>query len=254
MKVNSEIKISVPKLFQVELTSRCNLSCSMCAISNARKRVPGDMDLSLFKLIVDQSKAYEMPIHWFHHFGEPLLYPGLREALHYFKSNGIGPGAISTNALLLDEERIDILLENSNCVLCCLDTMDIDAYRKIRNNANFELVKRNISNLISERNKRGNDCQIIIQLLRTLYNENEKINAMMDYFGYHRNLKFIEKTTIKYPYGANLTLSSDLDEKPLKQICNSIRNQLCILSSGECVPCCLIQKANKSLVNCQINL
>ena len=46
------------------------------------------MPLGILKKIIDQSKEFKYPIHWFHDFGEPLLYPDLEEALSYFRKNG----------------------------------------------------------------------------------------------------------------------------------------------------------------------
>jgi MoaA/NifB/PqqE/SkfB family radical SAM enzyme len=46
------------------------------------------MPLGILKKIIDQSKEFKYPIHWFHDFGEPLLCPDLEEALSYFRKNG----------------------------------------------------------------------------------------------------------------------------------------------------------------------
>lgn len=227
-----------PALFQVEVTSFCNLDCAMCARSLGLKRPIGHMDIGLFKEIVDQSTRFKMPIHWFHHFGEPLLYPHLREALRYFRAHGTGPGGVSTNALLLNEERIDILLESAGYILCCMDSMDPEAYRNIRNNPHFEKVRSNVASLIAERDRRNAECQIVVQFLRTQHNRDEDIGAMMDYFGFHPKVKYIEKRTDKHPKGADLTVFAEHDGMKAKLNCAKIRSELCILSSGECLPCC----------------
>jgi MoaA/NifB/PqqE/SkfB family radical SAM enzyme len=227
-----------PDLFQVELTAHCNSHCSMCARSSGLERAVGHMDLGLFKEIVDQSKYYKMPIGWLHHFGETLMYPKLREALSYFKARGIGNGAVSTNAILLDKEHIEILLENAKVILCCMDTMDPDAYKKIRCNDKFDIVRSNIQQLIVERDKRGVDCRIAIQLLRTKYNESEDIGEMADYFGRHSNLQFVEKLAVRHPGTADITVFKSANVLANKTKCRMISGQLCVLWTGECVPCC----------------
>jgi len=227
-----------PGLLQVELTSRCNINCAMCARSSGLSRQIGDMDIDLFKEIVDQSKYYSMPIGWFHHFGETLLYPHLREALAYFKARGVGNGAISTNALLLNEEKRDILIENASYVLCCVDSMRDEAYQHIRNNKKHALVLENVKSLIEERNKNRGECKIVIQFLRTTFNGDEEISEMMDYFGQHDNLKYIEKGTVKHPKGGDISLYSSSNNIDNRIGCCMAKTQLCILNSGDCVACC----------------
>lgn len=229
---------SAPGLFQVELTSRCNIDCSMCARSAGLSRPTGHMEIDLFKEIVEQSKRYNMPIGWLHHFGETLMYPHLEEALRYFKQYGLGRGAISTNAILLTDSKRRILLENASYILCCMDTMDPESYKQIRNNDFFERVRSNISRLISDRNRRNIDCKIGIQFLRTSFNEDEDIDLMMDYFGHHENVEYIEKGTVKHPRGQNIALYSSSNIRDKRIGCSMAQSQLCVLSSGDCVACC----------------
>jgi radical SAM protein with 4Fe4S-binding SPASM domain len=196
------------------------------------------MEIELFREIVDQSSRYQMPIHWFHHFGEPLLYPHLRQAMAYFRQKGLGRGAISTNAHLLDDDKIDILLENCTYVLCCVDSSVPEFYAKIRNNNRHQRVCDNITKLIAERNRRDADCQIVLQFLRTRYNKDEDVRGLVELFGNHPKLKYIEKRTDKHPDGMDLTAFSNPEDHTGKRTCNKARGELCILWDGTCLPCC----------------
>jgi sulfatase maturation enzyme AslB (radical SAM superfamily) len=230
--------IPPPGLFQVELTNFCNLNCAMCARSTGLNRPLGHMDIDLFREIVDQSYHHDMPIHWFHHFGEPLLYPHFREAMSYFRKHGHGRGAISTNALLLDDDKIEILVENCRYVLCCVDSSVPEFYAQIRNNNHHQRVCDNVSKFIAARNRRGADCQIVIQFLRTQFNKDENIKDLMELFGDHPKLKYIEKRTDKHPMGLDLTVFSNPEDHTGKRTCAKARGELCILWDGTCVPCC----------------
>lgn len=134
----------------------------MCTVSRP-ETADRAYGLGTFKKIVDQSREYQMPIHWLHHFSDTLIYPKLREALRYFKANSYGPRNVSTNAILLNDDKIDMLLEYGGNVLCCIDTMDPVAYKKIRNNNHFEKVKHNIEKFITERDRRNSDTTTTIQ-------------------------------------------------------------------------------------------
>jgi hypothetical protein len=234
-----DMTIAPPTLFQVELTGYCNIDCAMCARSAGLKRPIGHMDPALFKDIVDQSARFKMPIHWLHHFGETMLYPHLREVLQYFQQHGFGRGAVSTNAIVMDAERVDILLDHASYILCCLDTMEPEAYAKIRNNRHFEKVKTNIERLVTEHERRNSQAQVVIQFLRTQHNWDEDISAMMEHFGKRSRVKFIEKRTDKHPRGADITLiRNKRDVFVSKSGCPKAQNELCILWTGEAVGCC----------------
>ncbi|PCI34944.1 MAG: hypothetical protein COB53_11505 [Elusimicrobia bacterium] len=184
-----------PKCFGVEITGNCNLRCAMCALPQM-VRPKGIMKLEMFKSIVDQSVKYKMPIHNFHVFGDPLIYPQLEEAMKYFKAHGYGPGVLSTNGVLLNDERIDILVKNVRNVLIAMDSMDEKVYSVLRNNDKYHLLTENIDKLIKR--SQGSDLKIQIQWLRTELNPNETIDPFVERFGEHDNVIFFGKTTIQY--------------------------------------------------------
>lgn len=220
----------------IELTNLCNLDCTMCQRRNM-KRTHGHMDLNLLKKIIDQ----KFPISWFHQWGEPLLYPHLREVLEYFKHNGQGDGAtdgaISTNAILMNKAKREILLENANMVLCCVDSARPNAYNKIRNNKHYDLVCENIRKLIEEKIKTNSPCKIFIQLLRTIYNSDENIQELINMFG---SVPLYRETECrKHVYGQDISLKDpkrnpDHDSK----IECAKKAELIILWNGDCMNCC----------------
>ncbi len=238
-----------PGLFQVELTNYCNLNCAMCARSSGMKRPLGHMDINLFREIVDQSVSQNMPIHWFHHFGEPLMYKHFREAMTYFRQKGLGRGSISTNAVLLNDDKIDILLENCSYVLCCVDSSLPDAYAQIRGNTHHDRVCDNVARFIAERNKRNADCEIVIQFLRTKHNQEEDVTGLVNLFGIHPKVRYIEKRLDKHPNGADLRMFSNPADYSAKLQCHMSRDQLCILWNGDCVPCCWDSDGEQSIGN-----
>lgn len=229
---------TAPGLFQVELTNHCNIDCAMCARSSGLTRPVGNMDLALFRAVVDQSRENNFPIHWLHHFGETLIYPELEAALEYFKNFGLGPGAVSTNAILLNKDKREILLRHAKRVLCCMDSMDSVAYRKIRNNNYFERVKENIASLIDEKQTSQSSTEIIVQFLRSECNRDENFTDIVDYFGSVEGVRFIEKRTDKHPSGGDIRINFAKSARTLKQDCPKMRGELCVLWTGECVPCC----------------
>lgn len=80
----------------IELTNRCNKSCSFCGRAKARDKMDlGDMDLDLFKQIISQ---YEGDVIQFSKDGDPLLYPHLDEVAELCQDRITN---IVTNGILL---------------------------------------------------------------------------------------------------------------------------------------------------------
>ena len=87
-----------PLTLAIESTAKCNLFCPMCP----RESIyfpPKDMELSVFKKIIDDGKAFlEFAVPYGD--GEPLLNPEIYDMIAYCKQVGV-PSGISTNATVL---------------------------------------------------------------------------------------------------------------------------------------------------------
>lgn len=97
----------------VELTNRCNKSCSFCGRSKARKEKTlelGDMDIGLFRYIVGQ---YEGNIIQFSRDGDPLLYNDLDKVARLSKNFITN---IVTNGILLWDKADIVDKFTSVCV------------------------------------------------------------------------------------------------------------------------------------------
>lgn len=97
----------------IELTSRCNKSCSFCGRAKARKAgmLPlGDIEFDLIKHILTQ---FQGQIVQFNKDGEPLLYERIYDIPSLCKGKVTN---IVTNGKLLYERRRDIMLFSSICV------------------------------------------------------------------------------------------------------------------------------------------
>ena len=87
-----------PRHIFIELTSRCQLSCSYCP----RPRVSHDLPFELFKKIVEEASLFGNRSFSLHLFGEPLLYPRIIESVRYLKRRGHAV-ILTTNGMLLNK-------------------------------------------------------------------------------------------------------------------------------------------------------
>lgn len=153
-----------PRSFMIETTSRCNLNCRMCPRGQMR-RPAQDMAPELFRSIIDQIAEYDrcdtIELVALHGFGEPLMHPELCDFIEYAGSrlpNLLKRGmlreavkglAISTNAVLMDEDRARPLLDSKLTWLgVSLDGSTAETFEAMRVGARFDEVAANISRLL----------------------------------------------------------------------------------------------------------
>lgn len=103
--------IPINSVYAVEIAGACNLDtfCTWCPMTNRpRNRARGLMNDDVFKRSLHWvNKLQKIDALALHAFGEPLLHPKLEEyALEFSK---LMPITMSTNGILIDEERADKL-------------------------------------------------------------------------------------------------------------------------------------------------
>ncbi len=100
-----------------------------------------------------------------HIWGEPLLNDRLETLIAYAAKSGLKP-EISTNAMLLDEQRARSLLASGlSRIYLCIDGVDEATYRQIRVGGDFERVKRNIERFIRLNHEGGEPVAVEVQLI-----------------------------------------------------------------------------------------
>lgn len=99
---------SRPWEVQVEVTTRCNLSCIMCPRTTQPLNLT-DMAPELVPHIAALSRTAKTT--WLFGYGEPLVSPIFHRLLKVVESSNIG---FFTNGLLLNVERLQRILEESN--------------------------------------------------------------------------------------------------------------------------------------------
>ena len=137
-----------PIYLLIEPVSACNLRCIMCFqiddSFNSNKELMGNMDLQLFKKIIDEVHANGTKAITLASRGEPTLHPKLDEMLEYC-SNKFYELKINTNATKLTEKLIHKILQSGvTDVVFSVDSYKKDDYERIRVQGIFESVVDNI--------------------------------------------------------------------------------------------------------------
>jgi MoaA/NifB/PqqE/SkfB family radical SAM enzyme len=100
---------------ELEFTRRCNLRCGYC-YSNAGEPADNELGIEEIKSVIEQAKEMGARKVILLGGGEPLMYPGLREVVHYISSAGLQQ-VLFTNGTLINKETARFLFDNDVYVI-----------------------------------------------------------------------------------------------------------------------------------------
>jgi MoaA/NifB/PqqE/SkfB family radical SAM enzyme len=152
-----------PQIYEIETTNRCPCSCIMCPRTSAMTRPVGDMDIGLFRDLIDQmrpawqmEKMHSRPVVRLLHYGEPFVYKHFAESIEYCHRRGFHV-FISSNPAVWSERRIQAALETGvDEIMAMVDGMDDETSTAIRGPvASFARTEANIRRLAELKVKRG---------------------------------------------------------------------------------------------------
>jgi radical SAM protein with 4Fe4S-binding SPASM domain len=155
----------------LESTAKCNLYCPMCprAIYTFDNE---NMDLGLYKKIVEDCKDY-VEFLWPYGIGEPMIHPNIFEMIRITREAGIRTG-MSTNATLLDDRRIDQLLDSGlDYLILAFDGASKETYEKYRAGATFEKTRANVLDLLNRKLERKSKIYVVMQMVLLKENTGE---------------------------------------------------------------------------------
>lgn len=177
-----QIVSAFPLHLDIEVTGRCNLMCTHCARHSRRTDI-GDMDMALFRRIIDEGAEYGLPSIIPHWMGESFLHPQLFAMIKYAKAKRIMDIRINTNCTLLGEETIENIFNSGlDTIVCSIDAVEAGTYNRIKVGSEFDLVHGNVSRLANLRNSRGlSKPRIIVQMIDMKRNH-EELTAFIDYW------------------------------------------------------------------------
>lgn len=151
---------SLPTILQVELSSACNLKCTICA-RNEFPYGPGNLPLPFFKSLTPIFPHLERLI--LHGYGEPMAHPEFVEIMEI-----VAPftchKSLYTNGTLLNNNNIRAILDGGMSeITVSIDSPKREDFEAIRVGASFDTVVKGVRKLIELREEEGkNHPEIVI--------------------------------------------------------------------------------------------
>lgn len=164
------------QLVSLRITDRCNLRCHSCGQwgdngyllgKSMRELKDQEVDVSVYKRFVDQILGAGWAPIWYVWGGEPMLYPGMMDLLHYIHDRGM-PISIVTNGTKVAEHAKDIV-ETCRIFYISVDGPDESIHNTQRPGAgagtnNFQDVKAALEAVRAEKERRGSYFPLVIPL------------------------------------------------------------------------------------------
>lgn len=151
---------SRPISITIETSAKCNLKCVMCP----RVKPDWDLDGFIHEAILRKIEPF-LPCAQhlqLHGLGEPLLSPAFWQILELIRENGIVFSEVNSNGLLLDDDRIQRLVDSDlSLINISLDAATPETYRRIRG-GDFTRAVENIRWLRRRRDDGGRRRPLIV--------------------------------------------------------------------------------------------
>jgi MoaA/NifB/PqqE/SkfB family radical SAM enzyme len=138
----TEVASRPPVCLYLEVTNRCNLSCTTCPRTYEELEPPADMDWDLFTSIVDQVPGLARAV--LHGVGEPMLVANLPRMVKYLKDRSVYV-LFNTNGTVLSERNGRALIDAGLDELrVSLDASNRASFKAIRGRDYFGRILRNV--------------------------------------------------------------------------------------------------------------
>jgi pyruvate-formate lyase-activating enzyme len=174
-----------PRMVDVELTNRCNFRCVMCPTGQRSvKRPSGDMDYTLFLRVLGELAEHGTPVR-FIRWGEPMLYPFLRDAITEAKVCQL-ICHINTNGSMVSSSWAQYFVHSGlDSIKFSFQSVSQTGYSLVRNSDQFEDILAKIKYLYEYRNSLEEETPFI-QIGTTVTDETQ--SSIEDFI--HRVDKF----------------------------------------------------------------
>lgn len=145
----------LPAELQVEVTSACNLRCTMCLVSYRPpvNKITGAMRPETFVPLVDALPGLRRLT--LQGLGEPLLSPYLLELVRHAKGRGTAVGFNSNATLLSGRMARELIDTGLDWLHVSLDGATAGTYEGIRHGATYRTVLDNLAGLVAAKRSAG---------------------------------------------------------------------------------------------------
>ena len=228
----------------IEVTNACNHQCVFCANSKMRRR-RGFIEPEIVGRVLEEAFALGTREVGFYAMGEPLLDKNLARYVRLAKNIGFDYTYMTTNGVLLNEERCRELVEAGlDSIKFSINAGTRESYRKVHGRDDFDLVIQNMRHAAEYRAKTRAKIRLYVSSVRTSLSagDSDALRAAVE--PYVDEVVFYpvyNQGGMMYEVNNGLMVSEPPDLKPP---CPLPFNSLTVTCEGFVTACCVDFEAN----------
>lgn len=163
-----------PTHLQIEPTNRCNLRCTLCPVTIGLDRPSGDMELNIFKKVIDELGDFVFLILLWD-WGEPFLNPSIYEMISYAKQKGIKLVSSTNGHLFKNRGQADKLITSGiDSIIFAVDGISQETYEPYRQGGSLESVLQGIRTVVMrKRDLKSKTPLVNLRFIVMKHNEHE---------------------------------------------------------------------------------
>jgi radical SAM protein with 4Fe4S-binding SPASM domain len=226
----------LPIRLWLESTNQCNLRCIVCPNATDTESERGNMDMDLYRSILDQCRGQVNDINLSHR-GEPLFHPDLEEMVVLARQAGMGT-RIHTNATILDRDRTERLLKaEPDLVSFSFDGYDKDTYESVRRGGVFEETFSNITQFLAlKREQNRQHPYTVIQIIQPPDTDEAFLRRLWAFGDQFRQLG-LDKFYVKQAHNWAGNAPGESIDMHGYTPCTFLYYSLTVLWNGDVTPC-----------------
>jgi radical SAM protein with 4Fe4S-binding SPASM domain len=172
--VKSNKKWGRPTTLQVEPSSLCNLQCDLCPVAEGMGRKTGNMDLELFKKIIDEVGDYVLLIILWD-WGEPFVNPAIYDMIAYAKKYNINViSSTNAHAFAKQENAKKLIKSGIDSIIVAIDGIHQGTYERFRKTGKLDTALQGVHNLVAAKRDLKSPTPLInFRFIATRHNEKE---------------------------------------------------------------------------------
>ena len=174
------LRAEFPSQVIVDATEVCNLECVHCPHPQFKKSehyegrfLAPELNAKLVDEVREQGAGHTEYIRYTSE-GEPLIHPRIFEMLGYAVSRSQTTVSLTTNGTLLDERRIEKLLEiGVHVVDISIDAFSPETYAAVRVKGELDVTRPHVERLIQRSKESGGRTKVVVSYVEQPQNQHE---------------------------------------------------------------------------------
>lgn len=242
-----------PTILQVEPTSRCNLRCKLCPVGTGLGRPVGDMDLPMFRRIIDELGEYLLLI-MFWDWGEPFLNPDAYEMIRIARRAGIKVVCSTNGHVFASGDHARRVVDCGLDVLVfSVDGITQETYERYRRRGSLEKVLKGITEVVAEKHRLHSDTPLVNFRFIVMKHSEGEVPRIKE-FASSLGVDVLTLRKFHFVPGSGIDLEPGSDEKTVgvgeTLVPSHSKYQLPMIPTGGRLPLRVERNPCKNLWNC----